>query len=92
VSQSRAIKPPPPNFCQAFVKGGWRAAERMYGSRTDVIVNWYHICGGKELGQMAYRFRSGEQEMLERAREMDRLRRAPAGGNAGSALAVQAAA
>lgn len=75
MTQARGYKPPPPNFCQNFVRGGWRKAERMYGSRTEVIVNWYHVCGGRKLGQMAYKYRSGALEVLDLAREMDQQRR-----------------
>jgi hypothetical protein len=75
VSAERQIKPPPPNFCLNFVRGGWRAVERMYGSRTSTIVNWYHICGGPTLGTMGRRYQSGDMSVLEQAAAMDVERR-----------------
>jgi len=70
----RKAKPPPPHFVENFVRGGWRKVERMYGSRTDVLRNWFHICGGHALTDMGREYRMGNLALLDRAREMDRER------------------
>lgn len=74
MSTERQIKPPPPNFCLNFVRGGWRAVERMHGARTTTIVNWYHLCGGPELGALGRRYQAGELAALDRAAQMDEER------------------
>lgn len=70
------IKPPPPHFCQNFVKGGWRAVERMHGARTSTIVNWYHLCGGSALGALGRRYQAGDLSVVMQAAEMDAARAA----------------
>ena len=43
---TRIIPPPPPEFKQCFLKGGWRYVERLYGARTDLIRKWIDLVGG----------------------------------------------
>jgi hypothetical protein len=47
-AQVRLIGPPPPEFADQFILGGWRQVERVYGARTDVILKWIAVCGGLE--------------------------------------------
>lgn len=77
MTQPKHLKPPPPHFCENFIRGGWRKIERMYGSRTEVLRNWYHICGGERLTVMARAYRGGDLAVLDEAMAMDRARCAP---------------
>jgi len=45
-AQPRYIGPPPPEFADQFILGGWRQVERVYGARTDVILKWIEVNGG----------------------------------------------
>lgn len=45
-AQVRRIGPPPPEFAEQFILGGWRQVERVYGARTDVILKWIEVNGG----------------------------------------------
>lgn len=46
---TRIIPPPPPEFAEEFIAGGWRRVERLYGCRTDLLLKWIEMCGGAEL-------------------------------------------
>jgi hypothetical protein len=43
---TKIIAPPPPEFRQQFIIGGWRRVERIYGARTDTIRKWIDMLGG----------------------------------------------
>lgn len=46
---TRIIPAPPPEFADEFVRGGWRRVERLYGARTDLLLKWIEMSGGREL-------------------------------------------
>ena len=46
---TRTPQPPPPEFANEFLAGGWRRVERLYGARTDVLRKWIEQCGGDDL-------------------------------------------
>lgn len=45
----RHVPPVPPNFGEAFVRGGWREIEEHYGARTDLLLKWIEMSGGESL-------------------------------------------
>lgn len=47
--QPRIVPPPPPDFADEFVRGGWRRIERLYNCRTDLALKWIELCGGDDL-------------------------------------------
>ena len=47
--QPRPIPPPPPEFAEEYVRGGWRRVERLYNARTSLVLKWIALSGGDEL-------------------------------------------
>jgi hypothetical protein len=48
-TQPRPIPPCPPEFGEEFVLGGWRHIEHIYGARTDLLLKWIEMSGGRAL-------------------------------------------
>ena len=48
-TQVRTFPPPPPEFAQQFIEGGWRRIERLYNCRTHLGMKWIEMCGGNDL-------------------------------------------
>jgi hypothetical protein len=46
---TKILPPPPPEFAENFIKGGWRLVERLYGARTDLLLKWIELSGGEDL-------------------------------------------
>lgn len=38
-----SVPPVPSGFAETFAAGGWRAVERKYHARTEMLVCWYKI-------------------------------------------------
>lgn len=50
----RIVPPPPPEFADVFARGGWEAAELLYGARTDLIRKWIAMTGAKPRNARRY--------------------------------------
>lgn len=46
---TKVLPPPPPEFAEQFIAGGWRRIERIYGSRSDRLLKWFEMSGGDDL-------------------------------------------
>lgn len=55
LAPTKAVPDLPPNFARHFVEGGWRAVERHYGCRDDVVLAWMEVCGGVAVMQQRRR-------------------------------------
>ena len=43
------LVPPPPEFETVYIEGGWRAVERVFGKRPNVVNRFKHFIGREEL-------------------------------------------
>lgn len=46
---TKVTPPPPVEFAEEFIRGGWRRVERLYGARTDLLLKWIEMSGGEAL-------------------------------------------
>lgn len=57
-------KPPPPEFDEMFVKGGWRHVEHLTGARTDLLLKWLAQRGADRLRDLRRRYLRGDVAAL----------------------------
>lgn len=54
------IQPPPPDFEKVFIEGGWRAVERAYGERSNVVNRWLHFLGADRVKALRQDYLNGQ--------------------------------
>lgn len=65
---TKCPNPPPRDFAEVYVRGGWQLVEHLLGARTDTHVKWLALVGADRVRALRREYLKGDSTAIDRAR------------------------